>query len=72
MNMTPQEASMDFRPMPQIHEIIAGKMCVIYADEQPQVMLIQSVGEHENATLDAEIMAIREAVHVPFVFPVLR
>ena len=47
---------------------IAGKKCVIYADDQPQVLLIQPVGEHENATLDAEIMAIREAVHVPFVF----
>ena len=66
--MTPQEASMDFRPMPQIYEIIAGKKCVIYADEQPQVMLIQPVGEHENATLDAEIDAIKGAVHVPFVF----
>lgn len=47
---------------------IAGKKCVIYADEQPQVLLIQPVGEHEDATLDAEIEAIREAVHVPFVF----
>ena len=48
-----------------IREIIAGKKCVIYADDQPQVLLIQPVGEHENATLDAEIEAIREAVHVP-------
>ena len=32
--------------MPKIREIIAGKKCVIYADEQPQVMLIQPVGEH--------------------------
>ena len=47
---------------------IAGKKCVIYANEQPQVLLIQPVCEHENATLDAEIEAIREAVHVPFVF----
>ena len=47
-----------------IREIIAGKKCVIYADDQPQVLLIQPVGEHENATLDAEIEAIREAVHV--------
>ena len=54
--------------MPKIREIIAGKKCVIYADEQPQVLLIQPVGEHENATLDAEIEAIREAVRVPFVF----
>jgi hypothetical protein len=44
---------------------IAGKKCVIYADEQPQVLLIQPVGEHEEATLDAEIEAIKEAVHVP-------
>lgn len=54
--------------MTKILSDIAGKKCVIYADEQPQVLLIQPVGEHENATLDAEIMAIREAVHVPFVF----
>ena len=54
--------------MRQIREIIAGKKCVIYADEQPQVLLIQPVGEHEDATLDAEIEAIREAVQVPFVF----
>ena len=54
--------------MRQIREIIAGKKCVIYADEQPQVLLIQPVGEHEEATLDAEIEAIKEAVNVPFVF----
>ena len=54
--------------MLQIREIISGKKCVIYADEQPQVLLIQPVGEHENATLEAEIEAIKEAVHVPFVF----
>ena len=54
--------------MRQIREIISGKKCVIYADEQPQVLLIQPVGEHEDATLDAEIEAIKEAVHVPFVF----
>ena len=59
---------MEFRPMSQIHEIISGKKCVIYADEQPQVLLIQPVGEHEDATLDAEIEAIKEAVNVPFVF----
>ncbi len=27
---------------------IAGKKCVIYADEQPQVLLIQPVGEHDG------------------------
>ena len=47
---------------------IAGKKCVIYADVKPQVLLIQPVGEHEDAMLDAEIEAIKEAVHVPFVF----
>ncbi len=54
--------------MTKILSDIAGKKFVIYADEQPQVLLIQPVGEHENATLDAEIEAIKEAVHVPFVF----
>ena len=54
--------------MPKIREIIAGKKCVIYADEQPQVLLIQPVGEHEDATLDAEIEAIKGTVNVPFVF----
>ena len=47
---------------------IAGKKCIVYADEQPCVLHIQPVGEHENETLDAEIEAIREAVNMPFVF----
>ena len=41
-----------YRVMRQIREIIAGKKCIIYADEQPQVLLIQPVGKHEEATLD--------------------
>lgn len=47
---------------------VAGKKCIVYAGEQPQVLLVQSVGEHENETLDAQIEAIREAVDTPFVF----
>lgn len=47
---------------------VAGKKCIVYADEQPQALLIQPVGEHENETLDAQIEAIREAVDTPFVF----
>ena len=48
---------------------INGRKCLLYeCDEQPQVLLIQPVGEHEDATLDAEIEAIKEAVQVPFVF----
>ena len=48
---------------------INGRKCLLYeCDEQPQVLLIQPVGEHEDATLDTEIEAIKEAVHVPFVF----
>lgn len=47
---------------------IAGKKCIVYADEQPRVLLVQQVGEHENETLDAEIEAIREAANMPFVF----
>lgn len=47
---------------------IAGKKCIVYADEQPQVLLIQPVGEHENEAIDAEIEAIREAVNMTFVF----
>ena len=48
---------------------INGRKCLLYeCDEQPQVLLILPVGEHENATLDAEIEAIKEAVNVPFVF----
>lgn len=47
---------------------VAGKKCIVYADEQPQVMLVQPVGEHEQGTLDAQIDAIREAVDTPFVF----
>ena len=31
---------------------IAGKMCFLYADEKPQVLLIQPVGEHERKTID--------------------
>ena len=47
---------------------VAGKKCIVYADEQPRALLVQPVGEHENETLDAEIEAIREAVDTPFVF----
>ncbi|MBR1877652.1 MAG: esterase [Paludibacteraceae bacterium] len=47
---------------------IAGKKCIIYADEQPQVILIQPLGEHEQTTLEAEIDAIHAAVQTPFVF----
>ena len=47
---------------------ISGKKCIVYAGEQPRVLLVQPVGEHENDTLDAEIEAIREAVDTPFVF----
>lgn len=47
---------------------ISDKKCIVYAGEQPQVMLIQPVGEHENETLDAQIEAICEAVDTPFVF----
>lgn len=47
---------------------VAGKQCILYADEQPRVLLVQPVGEHEQGTLDAQIEAIREAVDTPFVF----
>lgn len=48
---------------------INGRKCLLYEfAEQPQVLLIQPVGEHEDATLDTEIEAIKEAVQVPFVF----
>ena len=47
---------------------VADKKCIVYAGEQPRVLLVQPVGEHENETLDAEIEAIREAVNMPFVF----
>ena len=51
---------------------INGRKCLLYeCDEQPQVLLIQPMGEHENATLDAEIEAIKGAVHVPFVIVAL-
>ena len=46
--------------MPKIHEIIAGKKCVIYADEQPQVMLIQhlSLGDREEITKNKAIAQV--------------
>ena len=47
---------------------VAGKKCIVYAGEQPRVLLVQPVGEHEQGTLDAQIEAIREAVDMPFVF----
>ena len=48
---------------------INGRKCLLYeCGDQPQVLLIQPVGEHEEATLDAEIESIKEAVNVPFVF----
>ena len=51
---------------------IAGKKCFVYAGEQPQVLLIQPVGEHENETLGTEIEAIRKDVGIPFVFAGVR
>ena len=47
---------------------IGTKECVVYADAEAQVLLVQAVGEHENDTLDAEIEAVCKAVSVPFVF----
>ena len=48
---------------------INGRKCLLYeCDEQPQVLLIQPLGEHERSTIDNEIALIREAVNVPFVF----
>lgn len=47
---------------------VADKKCIVYAGEQPRVLLVQPVGEHENETLDAQIEAIRKAVNMPFVF----
>lgn len=47
---------------------VAGKKCIVYAGEQPQVMLVQPVGEHENETLDAQIETIQETVDMPFAF----
>lgn len=52
----------------EIPVTIAGKKCVICAHERPKVLLIQPLGEHENATLYAEIKTISESVHLPFVF----
>lgn len=47
---------------------ISDKKCIVYAGEQPRVLLVQPVGEHEQGTVDAEIEAIREAVNMPFAF----
>ena len=47
---------------------IADRQCTLYTSEQPQVLLIQPVGEHEYATLDTEIDTICKSVHAPFVF----
>ena len=52
--------------MKTIHNI-AGKTCFLYADEKPQVLLIQPHGEHERNTIDHEVELIRQAVSVPFV-----
>lgn len=46
---------------------IAGKTCFLYADEQPQVLLIQPMGEHERNSIDNEVELIRKSVSVPFV-----
>ncbi len=47
---------------------IAGKRCIIYADDRPGLMLVQPTGEHEIAMLDDELDAIRRDVSIPFVF----
>ena len=51
---------------------INGRECLLYeCGEQPQVLLIQPLGEHERSTIDNEIALIQEAVHVPFVMVAL-
>lgn len=49
-----------------------GRECLIFeCGEQPQVLLIQPLGEHERSTIDNEIALIRETVQVPFVMAAL-
>lgn len=52
----------------KIYIEISGKKCIVYAGEQPRVLLVQPVGEHELGTLDAQIETIQETVDMPFVF----
>lgn len=47
---------------------IGEKMCTIFADSEPQVLLIQPTGEHETALLEKEISNIRSLTDTPFAF----
>lgn len=47
---------------------IAGKECIVYAEDKPRILLIQPVGEHENETLDTQIDTIQKTVNLPFIF----
>ena len=53
--------------MKQRAEIIEKKDCLIFADEQPQVLLIQPLGKHERERIDDEVRMICEATSIPFV-----
>ena len=51
---------------------INGRESLLFeCNEQPQVLLIQPLGEHERSTIDNEVAHISEAVKVPFVMAAL-
>ena len=47
---------------------IGEKMCTIFADPEPQVLLIQPSGEHEASALDNEVSHIKMLTDTPFAF----
>lgn len=53
--------------MIQRAEIIEQKECLLFEDEHPQALLIQSLGKHERERIDNEIRMICEATSIPFV-----
>jgi len=47
---------------------IGGRQCLLYTEgeQQPQVLLVQTLGKQEHGSIDNEVALIREAAQVPF------
>ena len=48
---------------------IGGRECMLYSEgeQQPQVLLVQMLGEQERGSIDSEVKIIREATGASFV-----
>lgn len=46
---------------------ISGRKCLLYADEHPQALLIQTLGQQEHGSIDREVELISHHTGKPFV-----